>query len=327
MKIIFLTASFYPQLGGVENHVLNLSLELIKKGHQVTVITPGKKNVNYQNIKIKRFHYLQTKYLGLINIWFNLLKFVHDFKVADIIHIHDVVIWFIPLKLIFPQKKIYATFHGYETKFPIPLKNILIRKISFWFCHKNICIGKYLEKYYYIKATKILYGATYLQNHVIEKDPKLIIYVGRLASDSALDIYLKAFKQLQDFHIVFIGDGPMRKICEKYGPVLGFQKPEKYYQKASFVFTNGYLSIIESMAHRSIVIAAYQNQLKKDYLLTSPFKNQILISDSYQKIVNFINQCQKDSSKRQKCVSRSFKACKTFTYAHLCQEYLNLWQT
>ena len=38
-NILFLTRSFYPNIGGVEKHVLELSKELIKRGYRITVIT------------------------------------------------------------------------------------------------------------------------------------------------------------------------------------------------------------------------------------------------------------------------------------------------
>lgn len=39
MKIVQLTPYFYPHLGGVESHVLELSKHLIKRGHDVAVVT------------------------------------------------------------------------------------------------------------------------------------------------------------------------------------------------------------------------------------------------------------------------------------------------
>ena len=47
MKILFLTRRFYPDIGGVEKHIDKISSELIKRGHEIIVITENPKN--YKN--------------------------------------------------------------------------------------------------------------------------------------------------------------------------------------------------------------------------------------------------------------------------------------
>jgi glycosyltransferase involved in cell wall biosynthesis len=39
MNVLFLTPRFYPDIGGVETHVLEIGKELIKKNHTVSLIT------------------------------------------------------------------------------------------------------------------------------------------------------------------------------------------------------------------------------------------------------------------------------------------------
>jgi hypothetical protein len=39
-------------------------------------------------------------------------------KEADIIHCHDVFFWYLPFRFLFPQKKVYIPFHGYEGNNP-----------------------------------------------------------------------------------------------------------------------------------------------------------------------------------------------------------------
>ena len=46
MKILFLTRSFYPNVGGVEKHILEVSKALTKRGHIVTVVTEDRKVKN-----------------------------------------------------------------------------------------------------------------------------------------------------------------------------------------------------------------------------------------------------------------------------------------
>src|SRR3989344_6154039 len=39
MKILFLAARFYPEVGGVEKHVLEISKELLNRGHKINIVT------------------------------------------------------------------------------------------------------------------------------------------------------------------------------------------------------------------------------------------------------------------------------------------------
>ena len=56
MKILFLTALFYPSIGGVETHVHEIAEELIKLGNQVTIVTEyGIKNHESRLKKLKQF--------------------------------------------------------------------------------------------------------------------------------------------------------------------------------------------------------------------------------------------------------------------------------
>lgn len=95
MKIFQITTFFHPVYGGVEDHVLNLSKELISKGHEVEVLTSDsnkdgprikEKSANLSGIKITRFFtwfgmsYFHKFFPGIL-----LYLLRNDF---DIIHIH-----------------------------------------------------------------------------------------------------------------------------------------------------------------------------------------------------------------------------------------------
>ena len=62
MKILQTPVRFYPFTGGVENYVYNLSRELVKLGHDVTVVCAnepaGEKDEVIDGIKIKRLSYI-----------------------------------------------------------------------------------------------------------------------------------------------------------------------------------------------------------------------------------------------------------------------------
>jgi len=122
MRILFFSRLFYPHIGGVETHLLNLSNELIKRGFDVVIITSRFDKTlssceEKGKLKILRIDYPEIKFLGLFVIWFNLIfKHFNLINHADIIHIHDVFIWYLPFRLLFPRKdNVFITFHGYPS--------------------------------------------------------------------------------------------------------------------------------------------------------------------------------------------------------------------
>lgn len=159
MNILFLTRRFYPSIGGVEKHLNGLCELLLQRGNRVTILTEKheaslKETDIYKNIKIIRIPQM-NKY----GIW----KWIQEnnklFDESDIIHVHDVFFWVFLYKLTHWYKKIYVTFHGWEGKYPIPINNILIRKISETMSSGNICIGEFISKWYHTNANFITYGA------------------------------------------------------------------------------------------------------------------------------------------------------------------------
>ncbi|MEM3504416.1 MAG: glycosyltransferase, partial [Nitrososphaeria archaeon] len=130
MKVLFFSRRFWPDIGGVEKHVLKLSEELKKRGHDIIIV--AEKEINQNNNKLSKsdleFNISGIKVFKIpittseknkkFQIWFWLLKNIRLIKSADIIHCHDVFYWYLPFLFLFPRKKIFTTFHGYEGSEP-----------------------------------------------------------------------------------------------------------------------------------------------------------------------------------------------------------------
>lgn len=287
MNILFLCRLFNPHIGGVEKHVLFLSKEV--KGHnQVTVLTEKDESSLKVNDTIDEINIIRIpindkgdKYKKWI-IWkwiINNLKFLDSF---DVIHIHDVVFWLYPYKLLHPFKRIYCTFHGWEGVYPIPLKNIIQKKVDSLIVHKKICIGNFIEKWYRIKSDAITYGATKISHHLNKKSANTLLFVGRLDSDTGIEDCIKLYdknKNTNKLKLEVIGDGPLRKILPSEAVCHGFvTNPESYISKAKYVYTNGYLGILESLALGKPVICSYNNPVKADYINFHPMRKYLNIS-------------------------------------------------
>ena len=364
MTIIFFSRLFYPHIGGVETHVLEVAKRLVKKGHRVIVITE-----NYQSndksdsitgevegIEIRRIDVGQDNYKKKFKIWWRLFSLRQLIKNADIVHCHDVFFWYLPFRFLYPNKKVYTTFHGYETKFPPSKKAILVRKISEKLCWGNICVGDYIRKWYGTNSDYITYGGIDVHlggaERLMLSSPSevpismhnyhatvrgsyakgiKILFIGRLEEDVGIPIYLRAMDVLNKKRVRFTfeacGDGILRRVAMKYGKVFGFVKDmDKYIERSDFVFTSSYLSILEAIYRGKIVFSVFQNKLKEDYLKMSPFAKLIVIENSPEKVAQRIEYFIKQFEIKEKIVNAGYEWVKTQTWDNVVKLYIRLWK-
>src|ERR1035437_840391 len=214
MTILFFARRFYPQIGGVEKHVLEIGKRLVKKGHKVIVIAELEKNTNgldyhltsksatlvgkVEGIEIYRINAGKDDWFKKFRIWKELWRLKKIISKSDTIHCHDIFFWYLPFRFLFPTKKVYTTFHGYEGNYIPTKKAILMHKIAEKFSDGNICIGQFFKKWYGTKPTFISFGAAEIPNPKKLKnvDKNLIVFLGRLEKETGIMEYLKTFKKL-----------------------------------------------------------------------------------------------------------------------------------
>ncbi len=275
MNILFLSHYFYPHVGGVEKHVLEISKNLIKKGNDVTVVTERydkylKNDESIHGVRVIRFDYRRIKYIGLISVWTWLFKNRELIKNADVIHCHDVFIWYLPFRFLYTAKKTVTTVHGFEWDHPLSKISLFQKRLAVNLSNESVGIGKFLDKYLHVKFDLISYGAAKPRpNQNINNDQ--IVYVGRLEENTGILNFLNSLKKLKRFKLDFCGDGPLRKECEKYGKVHGFTDPTPYYKKAEYVVPGGYLAALEALNYGCKIKLFWNNKLKEDYWKMSPF--------------------------------------------------------
>jgi len=338
MKILFFTRRFYPLIGGVEKHCLEIGKRLVAQGHTLTVLTEtpdknSKPKETYEGINIYRIPITTKEKSKKFQIWWWLLNHQKLIKEAEAIHCHDVFFWYLPFRFLYPRKKVFTTFHGWEGIYPPSLKNKIIRKISEKLSFGNICVGNYIEKWYGTKADFVTYGGV---NIVQSSKLKVqsysskfkVLFVGRLEKDTGLPIYLKTLAILRDrVEAKFAGDGSLRKEAEKYGTVLGFvEDVNELMQESDFVFTSGYLSILEAMINKKLVFSVYDNPLKEDYLKMAPFGQWIVIEKNPEKLAMKVKYYLKNPSEEKKLIKEGYNWAREQNWEKLTQEYLKLWR-
>lgn len=340
MNILFFSRLFYPHIGGVETHVFEVGKRLVQKGHTVTVVTEQfqqylKNSQLHKNIQIARVAVGKDDWFKKFRIWWWLWNHQKLMSKVDIIHCHDVFFWYLPFRFLYPKKPVYTTFHGYETKYPLSQKAILTRKISEKLSWGNICVGDYIEKRYRTNPTYVTYGGVTIlpmpQIHTNTTNKKIkIVFVGRLEEDTGIQTYLEALKILKkrvEFTFEACGDGTFRKEVTRWGKVHGVVRDiTPYLIKANFVFASSYLSILQAMAAKKLVFATYENQLKRDYLVMSPFVKYIVISHNQKEISEKLIYFRMHRDELEKLVNKGYTWVKNQSWDKVVNVYEKLWR-
>lgn len=307
-NLLIITPFFHPHLGGVEKHVFKTSLIFQKKGYKLKIIAQ-KHNASLANqdkingLDVYRFSFPRIKIFGLFVIWITFLRrFFSFFYQADIVHVHDVMLWCLPLRLLFPRKKFILTMHGWEGVYPIPKKNIWLKKLSSRLANRIFCVGAYISKYYGVSCDQTIEGGVdqdLIGSHFSKNpNPVKIVFLGRLRQDTGLLEFLDAWKKLssierKSFHLTFVGDGDLKAVCKKYGEVRGWlseNKVKEQLKSSSICIASGYLSTLEALAAGCIVLAIGHNGIKKDYWQMSEVGSKVKIVENYNQVVKFLKQ-------------------------------------
>lgn len=337
MIIIFFTRKFYPAIGGVEKHVLEISRILKQEKFEIKIITENidnrlKSYEEINGIKIYRINHFNDNKLKKFRIWIWFFKNIKLIKSANVIHIHDVFYWYLPYRFLFPRKKVFTTFHGYETVFP-PKKNVIVlRRLIKFLSNETINIGEYISKWYKTSAKFTIYGGVNkdnlnkinnFKNKVIE-----IIFVGRIERDNGIETYAKILEELKirkiKFNFLALGDGSMSNYFKAYGKVAGFKENiDKYIKNKDIIFASSYLSILEAFSVRKIVVCVWENELKKDYLEMVPFKDFIIKGNNEKDIVNQVLNLSEN--KKNKMINGAYNFVKENTWEDVVKVYKKLW--
>jgi glycosyltransferase involved in cell wall biosynthesis len=354
MTIVFLARRFYPEIGGVEKHVLEIGKRLVKKGHRVVVITELEKNTNTPNyhsaaesatikgkvegIEIFRINAGSDDWFKKFRIWKQLWQLKKLLKTADVIHCHDVFFWYLPFRFLYPTKKVFTTFHGYEGNKIPRFKAILMHKLAEKLSKGNICVGDVLVKWYGTKPTFITYGAVdkslIALGSKFPKANKDVMFIGRLEEETGIMKYLEALKILKDEKVSLaldvFGNGALKSEAEKFASDNNLKVNFKgfvlnatdYIKDYKYVFASRYLGILEAMALQKPVFAEYNNEIKKDYLQMAPFAKYISIGGDAAIISNAVSAY---IEKKNLEVSRAYLWVKNETWEKMVNLYLRLW--
>ncbi|MAE49230.1 hypothetical protein CMI48_00210 [Candidatus Pacearchaeota archaeon] len=251
-KICLIELQPFPTtIGGGITHLNELAKELLKRGHEVTIITspPGKKFTLDKGLEKLRLHHVgivhkplaSFKGLGKAKYFIWRLKFERSFvkgvqevlkrEEFDVINTQSAITTSLPCSLL--KKKFFITAHGvHHHGF-----QKLYRKQKDWaVAELGGRLYKWLEPYNVKRAEKIIcLGHDSLEHYSKMKEcviipngidtkrfspgqgarGKTIVSVARFTEQKALDKLLLAMDDLKDYKVNMVGLGPLEPMVKK----------------------------------------------------------------------------------------------------------------
>lgn len=337
MKIVHLTPSYWPQVGGVETHVQEVCRELVAQGHDCRVITTRQPTTVGREVKggvtIQRIvpnH--QPKFATWVAIWRQRRLLI----AADVIHVHDVAWWLVPVWW-FIRSKLFITFHGWETKWPIRWQAKVQRWVWAQLSQGTIHVGSWISRYYWDWPTIVTYGGVRLPSNLKRVQPAAkqlrFVFIGRLAADNDIEAYVALIAELKrrlgDAQVVvtWVGDGPLRQRCASVGTVTGWLlDPWPELQRADIIGASSYLALWQALVVGGPVCSLAHQPLKVEYLASFPAARLLLTGSDGTVVAQQVLKLVADKTALTVYRQSASALAASATWAGVADQYLTLWQ-
>lgn len=234
LKIALVSDVYYPHVGGIQEHIYHLGLELIKRGHIVKVITgsSGKNNApkGIDVIRIGRIvQFPANKSFSKATICIGIkgkLRRVFKQEKFDIVHVHGALVPFLPLysHILSGSTNIHTFHSAFDTSFGYNVcKKILqsiIKKVDGLIAVSNAAkssVEQYLPGDYTVIPNGVDINRFNPKKKRLERFrgiSPLILFVGRFEPRKGLKFLFLAFnqiiKEMPDAGLVVVGEGKLK---------------------------------------------------------------------------------------------------------------------
>lgn len=318
MLVVHLARRYYPQIGGVEEHVGQVALKLQERGYCSTVLTlqhdaKDKLAETVKGVQIIRLKAGENgeqaagffgKLAYKIRIWKQVALHLSLLMSADIIQVHDVFWWLYPFLPFLSRSKTFITFHGYEDAQGPSAAQRRAHQLANWLAAGSLCVGNFHKKFYGVQATAVTYGAvdqnvlkkSIKRTHKSHKKEIKLVYIGRVAADNGILELLAGLRSASavashtnlKYTLTVMGEGPLLRQAKEY--------THKYQLSVTFLgwvpgaaahlgeydiaCVSRYLSILSALATDTPVFSFANTPLTREYLQSAPFANWITLYDS-----------------------------------------------
>ena len=347
MRILFFVHRFWPSVGGVEKYILELARALMDGGHAVTVVAgdhtgslPARES--HEGITIRRFPATRSP----LRCRWHLLRMWPLFRSADVVSVsntHMLEYFWRMLGPLVEPRKLFLIRHGMSCVYPVPedekrraqRSSRLVRGVA----HDGEFIGKWLGMRADVCPDQGLSPEAERLEPVPEPPPNSAAYVGRLEPDTGIHTYIDAVRILtkrltRSFELHVYGDGSlMTSLCDIVErddlPVVFHGRTPNAQEKiveSCFAFLDGRMAIQEAMARRRLVLAAYVDPLKRDYVCMesfSPFLHPVADAEELaRRTIHLIDH----PDVRMESVARAHRYACGLRWARTAEIYTRFWR-
>lgn len=362
MKIIHLAQRYWPHGGGVEYHLQELNKQLLGDGHTVSVITE-QHDVNlplselHDGVTILRIpqvktlfkvsnpltDFLQRSWQKLHRWWF-MFRLIPFFKQADIVQVHDVFWWIVPMWWLIPSK-VYMTFHGYERELGPTLKQQRWHQLAAALTDGSIGVGGFHEEWYGVKPSVITFGAADFKQLTPESDHVYpnhegivqVVFIGRLEELTGAQELVMAVAALPEalrstLRVSIYGDGLLRQelasiVEHQHLPITlhGYQPDARQYlRSADIICVSQYLALLEGLASERPILSFAGSDFKEAVLRSTPYQADITITRSIQELATHLQNHLTDQPLTSTS-QQTLQWVREQTWQTMTQTYYALW--
>jgi len=226
LRIAQVCPRYYPDIGGIETYVKEISERLVAQGYEVEVVTtdPGGKLKKYEiinGVRITRFKSFapNNAFFFAPKMYFYLKKQNHD-----VIHAHNYHAFpslFAALAKNSTRLVFNPYFHGKGHTFFRNILHVPYKLLGYYIFNQSdkiVCISKYeqkkIQKAFNIEDDDVeiippgIDGPEFKNIEPFQREGKTILYVGRLEAYKGVQYLIEAFLRLKEYRLVIIGEGP-----------------------------------------------------------------------------------------------------------------------
>jgi glycosyltransferase involved in cell wall biosynthesis len=282
MKIAHVVASFPPDIGGMGRVAYDESIELIKRGHEVTVFTLSYPQNQYrdddQGIKIFRSKPLiRSGIAGLVPGWFK------KFNEFDLIHLHYP--FYGGAEWVWLSGRPYVTTYHMDASPTLKHRQLVKNVYDRLFAKKIMQKSKrviLVDERHYLAERKFLFPDQSVvihngidteifkpQKKILDdlglgglEDKKIFLFVGNLLPIKGLSKLLKAWAKFKssDAHLVVVGGGyrehEYRALAENYGiKNISWLGPCYDYNKIARYYSTAFATVVPSISESFSLVA------------------------------------------------------------------------
>lgn len=228
MKIIQVCPRYYPDIGGIETHVKEISERFVQFGHSVEVVCTDPSGILPLNDSIKGVKITRFRSFAPYNAYYFSMGITRYLKSCeyDVIHAHGYHAFpALFAKMAAQNKKFVFTPH-YHGKGHTPFRTLLlgiyniVGKTIFNRADRILCDSEYekrlIKHNFNIDDERMVVVPMGLNlkefvYNTSTRDPKRLLYIGRIEKYKGIQHIIKALPHLQGYSLVIVGKGPYEK--------------------------------------------------------------------------------------------------------------------